>query len=73
MSNVRIISWDWRGQPDIEELNEAVSAVFDGIHCPQVTSVDTGGDEYAVLVSPAPMTSAEAQAAYEEHWEEETA
>jgi hypothetical protein len=64
----RILMWDWRQQADVNDLNEALKAVFDGEHCPSIIEVqDTGGDDYAVIITAQPITEEKAQ----EIWEKE--
>jgi len=45
----------------LDELNDAMAAVFDGRQCPRMTAVDTGSDKYAVIVSSSHITDADAQ------------
>lgn len=63
---IQVVEWDCREQPDFEAIARATSRVFDGTHRPGLTLVpDTGSDQYALVVSSVPMTSDEAQAAYD--------
>lgn len=52
-----ILTWDYKGQIDPKELDEAVSAVFDGINPPAVMGVDTESDSYGIIVSSQPIDS----------------
>jgi hypothetical protein len=45
----------------LDELNDAMEAVFDGRQCPRMTAVDTGSDTYAVIFSSSHITDADAQ------------
>ncbi len=45
----RILSWDWREQPDLDELAKALREVSGGsVHLHQV---ETGSDQYAIILS----------------------
>jgi hypothetical protein len=45
------ITWDVGESVDVEELQDALNAVFDGKNCPHVAEVETPGDYYALAVS----------------------
>ena len=60
---VKVISWDWKEQPDLEKLGEIVRS-FDG-RIADIRPVDTGGDYYAVVLSDAILTPDGAQAEFE--------
>ena len=68
MAKKRIVTWD--ADDDItdlvDELNDAMAAVFSGRQCPRLTAVDTGSDTYAVIVSPGDITDADAQKVWDE-------
>lgn len=65
----KVITWDWKGQPDIKELDRAILAVFNGINSPRITLVpDTGSDEYAAVIAAEQLTPDEAQDAYKAWW-----
>jgi hypothetical protein len=60
----RIVMWDETADEFadfVDELNEAMAAVFAGRECPRVTVVDTGTDMFAVVVSSGDITDAAAQ------------
>lgn len=59
---MKVLQWDWRSQPDLDELDDAVRAASDGQVA--ITQVDTGSDEYAVVVGP-PMSREQAREAWE--------
>lgn len=59
---MRVLVWDWREQPDIGDINNAIWEVFDGTHAPSLTEVPTEGDYVAVVVSGGEVTLEEAQA-----------
>ena len=46
-----IITWDWRQQPDVEELNNALEDIISNGYPPTVYTADTASDEYAWVVS----------------------
>ena len=50
-----VVTWDWKAQPDIADLDAAMSKVYNGSNRPKIQEVpNTGGDEYAVIVSSGP-------------------
>jgi len=57
----RVITWDWKGQPDTEQLSMYLTELA-GVYVKDVTN--TGGDEYAWVLSTDPMTSEEAAEEY---------
>ncbi len=61
---VVVMSWDWREQPDLDQLDQAVRYASGGLA--RVHTVDTGSDEYAIVVADHRVTAAEAQAAWED-------
>jgi hypothetical protein len=61
-----VLSWDWRAQPDLDALDRAVRAASDGLV--GVTQVDTGGDQYAIVVACPPMTEGQAGEAWRASW-----
>lgn len=62
----RVITWDWREQPDLDELATAIRELSDDrIH---LTVVDTDSDQYAVVVSRGRLTAEGAAAAYTGSW-----
>lgn len=58
ISDHRIFSWDYRQQPNWEDIAEAVWDLSGGEV--RITVIDTASDEYAIVVSEADMTSKEA-------------
>lgn len=58
----RVVSWDWREQPNLAVLAAAVSEVSGGrMH---VSQVDTGTDDYVIVISDRVLTGDEADAVY---------
>lgn len=67
--SARVLWWDWREQPDLGALAKILTEVSGGtVH---LHEVDTCSDEYAVVISSAPLSAEEAVAAWEKGWEEE--
>lgn len=63
MSRTEVLSWDWREQPDMEELGRIVWEKSGGRVA--ITSVeDTGSDQYAVVISDKPLRQVEARDVY---------
>jgi hypothetical protein len=63
-----VLSWDWRGQPDLARLGRLVADLSGGtLH---LREADTGSDQYAVVLSTAPLDTAAATWVYRE-WERE--
>jgi len=54
-----IISWDWKQEPDLDKLGEAVRRVSGGA-C-DLRLVDTGSDSYDVVIADHVMTAGEAR------------
>ncbi len=60
----RVLSWDWRAQPDLDQLAAAIHELSGGrLHLRQV---NTGSDEYAIALADDPITDADANRIYEE-------
>lgn len=65
-----VISWDWRQQPDLIKLREAVRRVSGGA-C-DLAEIDTGGDDYAVVIADHVVDDAEARELYvQQQYEDE--
>ena len=60
---LRTLTWDWREQPDLDELC-AIIAVLSGGRI-EVHEVETGTDEYALVFADGPVTEAQCRAALE--------
>lgn len=73
MPDPRILTWDCREQPDLADLAAALAEVSNGtVH---LTEVDTGDDQYAIVLDSRPVTKQEAYEMYRsnagyESWEE---
>lgn len=55
-----VLSWDWREQPDIDQPGRVLAGF--GVH---LHKVDTGTDEYAVVLADRQMDAAAVTEAYE--------
>lgn len=67
---INIVSWDWRGQPDIDAIDRHVynlSCV--GLPVRVQNIEDTGSDQYAITIADRELTVAEQQEAWQK-WEE---
>jgi hypothetical protein len=67
----RVVMWEEETATDgfadfIDELNDAMAAVFDGRQCPRVTVVDTGSDMFGVVVSSNEIKDAAAQKVWDD-------
>jgi len=59
----KVISWDWREQPDWEEINDWLKE----LNCrPYFYEVNTGSDSYAVLIANTPLLTEEVELLYED-------
>lgn len=68
MSNgtARVMTWDWREQPDIGDLAEIIFDLSEGrLH---VFAPDTGSDEFALVVSTVPLDADSARDAFRRWW-----
>jgi hypothetical protein len=63
----RVLSWDHREQPDLAALGTALRDLSDA----RLYEVDTGSDQYAIVLATGDLTDDEAQAAYTEWYEGE--
>jgi len=57
-SRTYALTWDCRQQPDLDELAKAIEVLSMGrVH---LTQVDTGSDEYAIVLAARPLDAEEA-------------
>lgn len=62
MPDPRILTWDWRGQIDLADLARVLTEVSNGtVH---LTEVDTGDDQYAIVLDALPVSKNEAYEMY---------
>lgn len=66
MAEQRVLTWDWREQPDLDRLAAHVRELSGGKV--RITTVDTGSDQYAIVIADRALTADEAYAAYEAEW-----
>jgi hypothetical protein len=55
-----IISWDWKGQPDMAGIAAAVTRISGERRPVVMRMIDTGADEYAVVIADRAVTDEEA-------------
>lgn len=68
MTKAAAMTWDWREQPDMGYLAQILHELSDGaIH---LQKVETGSDEYAIVVSTPPLDPAAVDAVYRQSWRE---
>ena len=60
----RVLSWDWREQPNLAQLGRAIHDLSGGLL--HLHEVQTGSDDYAIVIADQPLTDAEARRIYEE-------
>ncbi len=60
---IRIITWDWRDQIPLDELEEAIHAL-----CPEmgIHEANTGADQYGIILDNQRLSAPAAQVAYEQ-------
>lgn len=64
--NHHIMTWDWKEQPDLTELAGRLLQLSEGrIH---LYEVETGSDQYAIVLSDAAMDAAAVKAAFDDRW-----
>jgi hypothetical protein len=61
-----LLSWDWREQPDLDRLAQIVRDLS-GLRV-HLTQVDTGSDEYAIVLSDQQLSEDEAAQVYAGRW-----
>lgn len=57
-----VMHWDWREQPDLEELDRAVRRASGGLA--RVHQIETDSDQYAIVVADHRVSDAEVAAAW---------
>lgn len=60
-----LLTWDHAEQPDMDQLAAAVRKLYGG----HVHEVDTGDDQYAIVLSTAEVDGQEVDAMYQRHLE----
>lgn len=69
MAEIHVISWDYRQQPDLDDLDRYVYNISVTGRPVRIQQVDTGSDEYAITISDAELTEEQRLDAYQ-RWEE---
>lgn len=64
---VYVLTWDWREQPDLIALANILRDMA-GV---QLYRVDTGSDQYAIVLADRDMTEDETRVAWRRTWDEE--
>lgn len=62
MNTGAVITWDYKAQPDWDAINFALIEQFDAF----IHEVDSGTDEYVIVVGPRDMTPDQINARYQE-------
>jgi hypothetical protein len=57
-----VLSWDWKEQIDLDDLDDAVRAASAGVA--RVHQIDTQSDQFAIVVADHRVTPEEADAAW---------
>jgi hypothetical protein len=66
VTRVRLVTWDWREQPDWDDVRRAIGDVLE-TGAPGLALVpDTGSDQYVLAVAGRQLTGAEAQLVYDD-------
>lgn len=69
---VHVLTWDWRGQPDIDELDRMVYDISATGRPVRITKVEnTGCDEAAIVITDRELTQEEAEKAFSAYWQED--
>lgn len=58
-----VLGWDWKTPPSAAAVRQALEQASGGLL--RVYEVDTGGDDYAVVLSAEPLNEAQVTAVYE--------
>lgn len=66
---VYVLTWDWREQIDLLALHNILRDMA-GADI-RLYRIDTGSDQYAIVLADRDMTDAEARAAWRRTWDEE--
>jgi hypothetical protein len=64
-AKIEIVHWGWTEKPDTGWINEGLQAVFDGKHCPFIRNVPETGGEVGIAIASQPITSYDAQQAWD--------
>ena len=68
MVKVLFYHWDWKAQPEIEAIQRAVDAVFDGNHAPRIVEVkDADWDQETVAITSVPFRAEVIRTAFNQY------
>lgn len=67
---IHIISWDWKDQLDIDDLDRYVYDISATGRPVRIKMVDTGSDQFAITISDVELDDDSALAAYEKWCDE---
>jgi hypothetical protein len=65
------MSWDWRGQPDIDELDRIVANMTAGGRdraMLRIHEADTGSDQYGIVITDEDLTKAQVNERWHTWW-----
>jgi hypothetical protein len=65
------MSWDWRGQPNLDELDRIVANMSVSLRQGEILRIraaDTGGDEYGVVITDEDLTQAQVDERWDAWW-----
>lgn len=71
MADVRVMSWDWKEQIDLDDLAKHIEEMTrrgDGKSWLYGSTCETGSDQFAFVLSTEPIDEHGAFEAYEERW-----
>lgn len=69
---IRILDWDWKEQPDFDEIGRILAELTD--HKIWLRTPETGSDQLALVLANEPLDDAVAYEAYQAHqrrWDDE--
>lgn len=69
MSDVDILTWDWKDFPDFDDIDRIVYNRSVTGQAVRILQIDTGSDQVAIAIGDGSLTQEAAQAAYRRRWE----
>jgi hypothetical protein len=67
VAEIHVVSWDWRGQPNVDDLDRYVYNISCTGRPVRIQPVDTGSDQYAVTIADCELTGEQSAEAYRRH------
>ncbi len=61
----KIITWDWKAQPDVAKITEAIAYIYQTGARPKLFQIETQEDSYGIVVTDADCPQEEAQVLYD--------